>query len=200
MNFAALKTAVRDRLDIDSIRAGRLVNDARAELDDMYPWPYRRATATGAVGASSVTIADLGPIIAVFDTSQTQPVQLRQIAQQEATLRSVETGSPDSYVVTDNDSIAPVPAGGKLTVHYFRTTADLVLPTDVPVAPSRYHRIIANLATERALRDVANLKDAEALRVSIDRDLAQMASALLAPSLIDAPLGVQISGRGFWSC
>jgi hypothetical protein len=200
VNFAALKQAVRDRVEIDAVRAGRLVNDARAELDDMFPWPYRKTSAKDIASAPYANIPDLGPIVAVFDTSTATPVQLRKISHEEAARRSAERGSPDSYVVTDGDTITPVAFGGILTVHYYRITPDLALATDVPAAPARFHRIIANLATERALRDVANLKDADALRGSIDRDLNQMVSALLGPSLGDAPLGVQISGLNAWSC
>jgi hypothetical protein len=177
VNLAALTQAVRDRVDIDPARARRAVNFARADLDDLHLWPYRAATITG---AAPLTVPDLGTVESIVDvTNGSNPLRLADRRDLEDAFSDLTTSGTPQYAYIDNGVIRTYPVGGSLSVRYYKVTTDLTLPADTPAAPSRFHRLIVDLAVERSLRDVGNLDGAEALRVAIERDLNGMRHALL---------------------
>jgi hypothetical protein len=70
-----MRLEVKSRLNgegyrfLGDTRVNRFINQARAELDRCYLWPYREKTTTG---AAPLAIADLGPVQSVVDVSNSQ--------------------------------------------------------------------------------------------------------------------------------
>lgn len=177
LTFATAQTELSDRgfSRLSATRLGYLINQARADLDNLYLWPYRLTTATG---TSPLTIADLGTIEEVLDTANaSRPLDFmprRNLLNDYGTLTT--TGSP-WYFYIDNGVVRTFPVGGTLSVRYYKRTPDLT-GVQVPSAPSDYHMLIVDLAEREAHAGKTDYAGAEALEVRIQRKIAQMVNDL----------------------
>lgn len=201
MNFTELKAELAERgFDyLSDTRQGRYINDARAELDGMFRWPYR-LTFTTAAGNGAATAADLDVVDFVQypeSTGQTLPVVDKVWLTDTYGNRGISGTPAYAYVVQGvTPSVVLYPQGPSdqdFYVSYYKVPADLT-GTDTPLAPTRFHNLIVDLAVERAYRDSDNHSAAEQLRVSIERRLAAMVKDLL----IDGTVDRVRTGRGFW--
>lgn len=177
MNFTELKTelAARGFDYLTDIRRGQYVNWARAELDDFALWPYRLATSSG---PTPLTIADLGVIDDVLDTSNSnQSLLPSSHAALVHQFRDLSTPGIARFFYVDG-GVKVYPAGAPISVRYFKVPPDLT-GTDVPLAPVRWHRAIVDIAVRMVYRDSDNHDAAAALQAQIDRDLGLMMQALL---------------------
>ena len=173
LTFATLQTELSDRgfARLTATRLGYFINQARADLDNLRPWPYRLATATG---AAPLTITDLGTIESVVDTGNNSS-QLEQVSRQNLLDYYgllTTTGTP-SFFYVDNGIVRTYPVGGTLSVRYFKRTADLT-GTQVPAAPADYHFLIVDMAEQRAHRSKGDLATAGAMQPYIDGQLQMM--------------------------
>jgi hypothetical protein len=155
-------------------RLGQFVNRARSRLDSRYEWPYRLATTT-----SIATIADMGHVDTVLDSSQTYPLE-------QATLEEIQsdyfdlttTGSP-TYWYRTSTGVATYPVTtDTITVRYWKRSP-LLTETDTPLSPSDYHMLIVDIATVMAERDRGNHRDADELQADIDRQIGEMVTDLI---------------------
>lgn len=187
MNFSTLKTELADRgfNHLSDTRRGQFINWAYAELNGIERWPYLVATASG---AAPLTINDLGEIDTVTDTANGSvslaPADRFNLVNEYRDLTT--TGTPSSYFI-DNGVVRTYPVGGTLSVRYFKVAADLT-GTDTPLAPSRFHEIIVDLAARRAYQDSDNFEAAQAIQAEADRKIALMTDQLL---------GQNMNGDGF---
>ena len=198
MDFTALKAELAERgFDyLTTTRQGQFINDARAELDDMFTWPYLLTTLADI--SSPTAISDFRSLRAVYqaDGGAEIPVVTRDwLRNQYGDLSTVGTAA---YAYMDGASTPglrtyPHQSSG-LNADYYRYGPDLSAGTDEPLAPERFHGLIVDLAVERAYRDSDNHTAAEQLRVSIERRLAAMVKALL----MDGSTEHVRTGRGFW--
>lgn len=182
MNFTALKQELSDRGfdELSDARLGNFVNQGRAELDMMFKWPYRLATASG---ASPLTIADLGSIEEVADTGQAGSPPLDYCDRR--TLRSTYgditiTGTP-AYFYIDNGVVRTYPVGGTLSVRYYKRPPQLSGGMDTPLAPADYHLLYVDFACRWAAKD-GNQPDA--LSGDILRQLQIMVGDLLDQQIV----------------
>jgi hypothetical protein len=154
MQFSALRTELSDRGfdELSSARLGSFINQGRAELDNLYCWPYRL---TSASGASPLTITDLGTIEEVADTAQSGSPPL-DYADRRSLRDSygdiTRTGSP-SFFFIDNGVVRTYPVGGTLAVRYYKRTPLLVADADTPLAPVDYHLLYVDFAARWAAKD-----------------------------------------------
>lgn len=173
LTFATLQTELSDRgwSRLSATRLGYFINQARADLDGMYLWPYRL---TSTSGAAPLTIADLGTIEEVIDTAnQSNALEYasrRELLDGYGLLTT--TGVPQWFYV-DNGIVRTMPVGGTLTVRYYKRTADLT-GVQVPLAPADYHLLIVDLAEQRAYRAKGDTATAGALQPYIDSQIARM--------------------------
>jgi hypothetical protein len=171
LTFATMKTELSDRGfdDLSDTRLGYFINQARAELDGMYKWPYRLTTATG---SSPLTITDLGSIEEVVDLNQPSVPGLTYTDRRslkDAVGDLTVAGTP-VYFYIDNGVVRTWPVGGSLSVRYYKRPADLT-GVQVPLAPSDYHLLIVDMACRWAHKD---REDAPGLDAEIARQLALM--------------------------
>jgi hypothetical protein len=131
--------------ELSDTRLGSFINQGRAELDNLYCWPYRL---TSASGASPLTITDLGTIEEVADTSQSGSPPL-DYADRRSLRDSygdiTRTGSPAFFFI-DNGVVRTYPVGGTLAVRYYKRTPLLVADADTPLAPVDYHLLYVDFA------------------------------------------------------
>jgi hypothetical protein len=105
---------------------------------------------------------------------------VRDIRDSDADLTG--TGNPQAWYFTSETTIAVYPPNSSvtLTVHYFKTPAELSADGDTPALPARYHGLIVDGAVIRAYRDSDNYDQADRAQQHLDRRLQQMADRLLA--------------------
>lgn len=181
MNFSELKQELADRgySYMDDSRLGRYVNWARAELDEHVEWPYREAYA---IGAAPLTVADLGTVEAVVNTTtdgRLVRMDYNNLLEYYGDL-SV-TGSPVYwYRATPGGvpTIGTFPVGDSIGVQYWNITPDLT-GTQTPASPARYHGLIVDIAVRRAAMDESDFQAVQVLGNEIDRALGAMRNALL---------------------
>lgn len=184
MTFAALKAALASRgfSYLTDAQLGQLINDAMHDLDEMFQWPYREASATG---TAPLTIADLGTVEAVLDT--TNQTVLKHASYGDLLTMYGEdlstAGNPWYWYLawpSGSPEVATYPVGtGTIGVQYWRVMADLSGSTDSPASPSRFHGIIVDLAVQAGYRDSDDHQQAEALQAQIDRRVGRMLTALM---------------------
>lgn len=191
MDFADLKTELSDRgfSYLDATRLGRYVNNARAELDRMYLWPWREAFVTG---LAPLTVSDLGTVEAVMNTSQSSvPLDKRDYRHLLELYGDLSTaGSPSYYYLARPTSAEvatyPISATDLIGVQYWKVTTDLVDATDTPASPTEAHYTIVDIAVRRAYRDSENHTEAEAIQSEIDRAISSLVLAY-PPGIADGP-------------
>jgi hypothetical protein len=180
VNFVELKAELSERgfSHLSQQRLGQYVNRARARLDAMYRWPY---LLTGT--ASIATIADLGQVDSVYNTTggYTLDEATFEELQNDYSDTLTATGSP-SYWYRTSAGVGTYPiTTDSIMVTYWKRSPVLT-ETDTPLAPSDYHMLYVDIAQAMAYRDSDNHQAAEALQVDIDRQVAEMATSLLAQS------------------
>src|SRR5690242_16353463 len=112
---AKAELAARGFDTLSDTRLGYFFNQGRAELDNMYTWPYRLASASG---ASPLTVTDLGSIEEVADSSRAGSPALQYAdrrALKDAYGDLTITGAPAFFYV-DNGVVRTFPVGGTLAV------------------------------------------------------------------------------------
>jgi hypothetical protein len=187
LTFATLQTELSDRgwSRLSATRLGYFINQGRADLDNLYLWPYRLTTASG---SAPLTITDLGVIEEVVDTAQSSLplhfVSRRNLLDAYGILTT--TGSPQWFYV-DNGVVRTYPVGGTLSVRYYKRTPDLT-GVQVPLAPADYHLLIVDLAEQRALRSKGDVAGAAALQPFINAGVARM---------INDQFGQQVEGEDY---
>lgn len=189
MTLAELKTelAARGFDYLSDTRRGLFINQARAELDDLFLWPYRLTIATG---ASPLTVSDLGVIESVLDTANSSVALSAVEWSGLAGLDTTTTGTPSRFYV-DNGVVRTYPAGGTLSVRHFKIPPD-ISDSQQPLAPARFHDVIVDIAARNAYFDRDNPDAANALQAKIDRRVAQMVDSLLGGQQVQGPGATQL--------
>ena len=189
MTYADLKTELSDRgfSYLSDARLGRYVNAARGELDRLALWPWREKSVTG---VAPFTVADLGPVEAVMNTSNNTKlakVDYQTLLEHYGDLDT--TGSPSCWYSAwpaGSPVVATYPTSGDtIGVQYWRVCPDLT-GVESPLSPADAHYLIVDLAVRRAYRDSDNHEAAEAIQSEIDRQV----DALLfqyQPGMTDGP-------------
>lgn len=179
MDFSELKDelAARGFGYLSDTRLGVYINNARAELDRMYLWPWLEASATG---TSPLTVTDLAAVEAVVNTSQSNaplyPIDYRTLTEAYGDLST--SGSPSYYYLARPSSpevaTYPVSSTDTIGVQYWKVTPDLSASSDTPASPEEAHYTIVDLAVRRAYRDSDNHQEAEQIQSEIDRAIGQL--------------------------
>ena len=151
-----------------------MLNDAKNELEDFYPWPWLETTTTG---TAPLTISDLKYVLYVVDT--TNKVELRGvdagwIISQEGT-DIAQTGDPSYWYLDGLTSLKVFPANTSvsLSVRYVKYSAELT-GSDTPGIPTRYHNLWIDLAMCRVYEDSDDFQAASALRAQTQKRLGQL--------------------------
>jgi hypothetical protein len=200
MDNTALKAAVASR-GFSRLSAGdqqQVVNDAVHELDAMEPrWPYLLTTTTGTM---PLTISDLLDVATVLNTTLNTAVEFvdyEQLASWAGDLTRTNA-DPQWWYFTPGSttSLSGYPVSTRtVKVVYWKTTTDLSGGSDTPLAPTRWHHLIVDMAVRNAMRMKDGFADAEALQGVVDRKLAAMKTDLhyrqaQGPSMV-LPMGAE---------
>lgn len=199
MDFTTLKAAVVSRgfSRLTTTEQGQVINDAIHELDGMEPrWPYLLTTSSGAL---PLTISDYVDVTLVMNTTLNVPVDYVDFEDFSAYAGDLtRTGTdPQFWYFTPGSTTSlsgyPVTARS-VKVTYYKSSPDLSAGADLPLAPSRWHHLIVDMA----VRNAYGLKSVDvpaALESAIGRKLAGMRTDLLyrqvqGPSMV-LPMGAE---------
>jgi hypothetical protein len=144
-------------------RRDLMLNRARNDFEDFWPWPWLRRTTTG---PAPLAISDLKYVLSVRDADGRvfTAIDDRDIA------GTLSTGSPSSWWIDDTsgEAVLRVAPEGEmtLTVRYTGEGSELVNQGDTPSIPARYHGIWLDLAVAYAYEDSDNFSAARELRTN----------------------------------
>lgn len=188
MNFAELTQELLDRganyLDEDAsqlARAQRWINQAYKEMCNLHAWPFLQASATGGIGAGTVSVPDLRKVRFVGDISNgtTPGRRLRKILLEDLESElcvedASTTGTPEFYYIEAGSMFNTYPVGGTVYVAYTKRVQPLT-GTDTPVFAEDYHDLIVDRAMIKVYKDSDNFEAAAALKDEYNAGLAAMA-------------------------
>lgn len=192
MQFSELYTELSDRgfSYLSTARLKQIINDAVQELDEMFPWPYREASATG---TAPLAVSDLGTIEQVTNETDDYVIEPRTFQWLSQMFGDLSiSGDPTYYYVawpSGTPEVATYPSNSDtIGVQYWKVTPSLSADADTPLAPSRYHQTYLKIAQRMAESERGNLNVAAGLQQEIDRMVGRMVNALLG--------GQQLQGVG----
>lgn len=167
-------------------RAKRWLNQSYQEIAAAADWTFLENDGSG---ASPFTIADLRKVIAVFNSTTSQPLKYVERSWVVATFGSVSAPAttPQWYWVDAGTIVRAFPlAAATLNVRYIKVPVDITAAADTPLLPTRYHELIVEGAVRRAYEDMNryDLADAveQARRAAID-DMKRALGEVLVPSV-----------------
>ena len=188
MTFAELQTEffARGFDDLNDAGAGltrakRWLNDALQEIYDTELWPFLQASSSG---AAPLTIADLGRVITVADTTHDVPLAWRSPSDIYVTDSAInDTGSASWWYLSSSTVVTVYPADttASVTVRYSKTGVELSAAGDTPLLPSRFHDLIVDGAAVRAYKNKDNFEAGQFVRDEWERGLERMRTVLLHP-------------------
>lgn len=166
-----------------NVDVGRLVNDAYAWLVKKYLWPFRETTASG---AAPLTIADLGSIASVTDTANgNKKLNYRDRRTLVECVGDLTTaGSPSWFYVEGGTVVKTYPAGGTLSVRYWKNAAVLT-GTNPLIVPDQWVQLVIDRAHYRGLLRIGDWAGAASLKSEIKDALDDMVVDLLATQASD---------------
>lgn len=163
----------------------RLVNDAYAWLVKQHYWPFREATSAG---AAPLTIADLGAISSVTDTANGNNkldwCDRRTLVESYGDLTLA--GTPNWFYVEGGTVVKTYPAGGTLSVRYFKNAALLVADGDTLIVPDSWVQLVIDRARYRGFLRLADWEGATTLKAEINETLQAMIVDLMSTQLSDS--------------
>ena len=152
--FATLKTSLSDRgfSYLSDTRLGEYVNLGYTRVCEAHPWIWTQATATG---NAPLTIATLGQVLSVVDTTNKTPLTVveRDEVIDDMGADLTVTGTPSVAYRSAETVVSVYPvATVALSVRHCAVPAALT-GTDTPILPSRYHLHIVDAAVVEAYLD-----------------------------------------------
>lgn len=201
MDNTALKAAVASR-GFARLSAGdqqQVVNDAVHELDSLEPrWPYLLTSTTGTM---PLVIADLLEVATVLNTTTDTKVEYVDFEDFAAYAGELSrTGTDPQYwyfTAGSTTSLTGYPVTSRtVQVVYWKTSSDLSAGGDTPLAPSRWHHVIVDMAVRNA-HVLKGVDPPASLEASIDRKLARMRTDLLYRQSA-GPSQVLVTDGGDW--
>lgn len=153
-------------------RCTTMLNDAKNELEDFYPWPWLETTTTG---TAPVTISDLKYVLYVVDTTnkcELPGVSAQWLISQE-TADLTQTGDASYWYLDGLTSLKvyPVNTTASLSVRYVKYSPELSAGSDTPLFPARYTNIWIDLAMVRVYEDADDHQAADVLRTKVQKRL-----------------------------
>lgn len=199
MDNTALKAAVASR-GFARLTAGdqqQVVNDAVHELDAMEPrWPYLFVTTTG---TAPLVTADLLDVTTVLNTTTDVAVPFTDYEDLAGFAGELtRTGTdPQWWYFTPGSttSISTYPVTTRtIQVAYYKSSPDLSAGADTPLAPTRWHHLIVDMAVRNA-HSLKSMDTPPSLEAAINRKLAGMRTDLhyrqaQGPSMV-LPMGAE---------
>lgn len=182
MNLVELREKVRTRSAITSgdqylhqQAIDDAINEALAQIDGEYHWPWLEATQAVSLVSGQGTYALPTDYRAtrsvVLGSSSGSNVVLYNVSPTQALAKSSsETGQPQAFaIIGSNMVLLPTPGSGYSITHlYYRQTVELVADADVPLIPDQWHgAVVAAASGNLAIAD-----DRRSMKEQCDADVA----------------------------
>jgi hypothetical protein len=187
MDYAAIKTAVLDRLGLPTTDGlitdtvlGRLINAAMQDLEADEDWPWLQASETIATvaGTGAYTPAATWARTRGLRVTTDEPMKFFSLEELDFMWPDPTTrGRPIAYTVEAEQLVLrPIPdAVYSLTHTFIKAPTDLSSSSDTPLMPSRFHHGIVEVAAALAARRQGSAaSDGDPAMAAADRWRAKM--------------------------
>jgi hypothetical protein len=170
MNLAQARGALTDRgFDYLSIpELDLMLNRARNDFEDYWPWPWLRAEDGG---ITPLDIADLKYVLRVTDANGDGLWGIERDDVGKVTV-TVSGAAPRYWYLVDSSaehvSVLTLPAGGYIDLLYVRATPELTDPNAEPEIPPRFQGLWIDWAVLRAYQDSDNMAAQQALQADVN--------------------------------
>lgn len=181
---------------LSATRRGNFITWAYQELDEAAQWPWRSNVTTGAAPLNYAGIGGGTIVDEVIDTTNKQaltPATMDDLLENFGDLSTA--GTPQYWyadiVSSGTSQIKVYPAAAvNLQVIGYRQPTD---PATSILMPTRWLRLVVDIAVRMAYRDADNHEAAAALAQQIENDKMNMLNALMFPATPNSVSGVQIT-------
>jgi len=141
-----------------------MLNRARNDFEDYWPWPWLDATKAG---VTPLDIADLKLVRRVANAAGHPLWETPDTAAMTTTGPALYWYLQDG--VAEHVNVCVLPATGEvITVDYTRQSPELVAPDAEPLIPPRYHSMWIDWTVVQAYKDSDNFAAAQALQGDIN--------------------------------
>lgn len=201
LSEATIELKARGASYLSNGRVELMLNDAKNDFEDMYPWPWLEATTSG---PGPLEISDLKQVLYVVDSDRdnvlwgtTANDVIMQESWSDITSSATTGDSPARWYIDGATTLSVFPAStNNLYVRYLRFSPELS-GTDTPLIPRRYHNLWLDFAMVRVYRDSDDLNRARDLLAGSAQRLAVIFNEYGARNLQN-PTTQQIYGSSDW--
>lgn len=177
LSDAQTELAARGFDAVSPARMVTILNQAKNQFEDIYPFPWLESTASG---LAPKTIADLKDVLYVVDTTNQRELvgTTAQFVVGDLDPTIGNAGAPVVWWLDGANIVTtyPLSTSAQLLVRYVKESPELAAPTDTPLIPVRYHNTWIDLAVIRGYLDRDDLGAAGQLRQVVSQDLAAVVS------------------------
>lgn len=172
--------------------SNRLINDAYKWLVKQALWPFRETTTSG---AAPLTVADIGAIVSVTDTANSNnPLHYKPREELVDCYGDLTTaGVPVWFYIEGGTIVKTYPAGGTLSVRYYKQAVTLSGDSDPLIVPDDWVQLVIDRARYRALLRQGDWGAAQTLKAEVKETLTDMLVDQLGQNVSD-PVQVIVYG------
>lgn len=183
MDLATMRSEVQARgfSHVTTSLVDRWINLTYQDVNNRFPWPYLEASTSG---TAPITIADLGRVLYVADTTDKIPLihkDIRDIVQDDPGLAL--TGNPRFWywdgTTTNKIQAYPTGVANTITVRYTKVASDLGSDGSVPLLPTAFHYILVEGACARCYRRANEQAAAADAMQEVESGIAKMHNLLI---------------------
>lgn len=201
LSEAIIELKARGASYLSNPRCTIMLNDAKNDFEDLFPWPWLEATTSG---AGPLEISDLKQVLYVVDSDRDNVLEgttSNNIIMQEPWNDIVSSSSgndvPYCWYIDGETTLSVYPASeNNIYVRYIRYSPELS-GTDTPLIPARYHNLWIDFAMVRVYRDSDDLNRANDLLTVCNQRLVAIYNDYGARNLQN-PTTQQVYTGGDW--
>jgi hypothetical protein len=190
MNLGEARDALAERgFDyLSGLSVDLMLNRARNDFEDFWPWPWLR---TEAGGPTPLDVADLKYVLRVTDSNGDGlwGIDYDDVGKVSATVGAA--GGPRYWYLVDgvaeHVNVLTLPAGGYVDLLYIRATPELVDPGDEPEIPPRYQALWIDWAVLRGYQDSDNMVAQQALQADVNARMTALVERYEVRNRMHAP-------------
>lgn len=174
----------------------RWINLTYQDVNNRYPWPYLEATTSG---TAPLTIADLGRILSVQDTTRALALQWRDIRTIQENDPALALSGTPRFFYRDGSVAASIKtyptSANTISVRYTKIASDLATDVSIPILPTAFHYLLVEGACMRAYRRANEMDTAADAAQELENGIAKMHDYLIPVKYAEPIIGQPVAAN-----